>query len=67
MWVARETFACEIDGEQIIVQAGETRVREGHKMLEVYRGMFEPTDQGVHFDVEQATAAPGELRGSPEA
>jgi hypothetical protein len=25
--------------------------------------MFEPIDTHVHYDVEQTTAAPGELRG----
>jgi hypothetical protein len=67
VWVAKETFACEIDGEQIIVQAGQTRAREGHPLLDTYREMFEPADTGVAFEVEQATAAPGEKRGAPSA
>lgn len=67
VWVAKETFACEVDGEQITVFAGTTRVREGHPLLDIYRGSFESTDTDVHFDVEQATAAPGEKRGAPTA
>jgi hypothetical protein len=67
VWVATETFACEIDGAGVIVHAGQTRVREGHPMLDTYRGSFKLADQGVHFDmVEQATAAPGEKRGAPQ-
>ncbi len=66
VWVATETFACEVDGAGVIVHAGETRVREGHPMLDAYRGSFQLADQGIHFDtVEQATAAPGERRGTP--
>lgn len=64
VFVATETFMCEIDGEQIVVQRGETRVRSGHKLLSKYRGYFQPAEMGVHFDVEQATAAPGEKRGA---
>lgn len=64
VWVATETFACEIDGASVIVQAGVTRVREGHPMLDSYRDKFEESDRHVHFDVEQATAAPGEKRGN---
>jgi hypothetical protein len=67
VWVATETFACEIDGVGVVVHAGETRVREGHPMLDTYRTSFKLADQGVHFEVEQATAAPGEKRGSPKS
>ena len=65
VWVAVETFACEIDGAGVIVHAGQTRVREGHPMLDTYRGAFKLADQGLHFDTEQATAAPGEKRSAP--
>ena len=66
VWVATESFACEVDGAGVIVHAGQTRVREGHPMLDTYRQSFKLADQGLHFDtVEQATAAPGEKRGTP--
>ncbi len=65
VWVATETFACEIDGAGVIVHAGQTRVREGHPMLDTYRHAFKLADQGLHFDTEQATAAPGEKRSTP--
>lgn len=63
--VATVTFMCDIDGEQIWVEKGKTRVRQGHPLLTRYSDSFQPVDTGVHFDVEQATAAPGELRGDP--
>ncbi len=68
VWVATETFACEVDGAGVIVHSGQTRVREGHPMLDTYRQSFKLADEGIHFEtVEQATAAPGERRGSPPA
>ncbi len=66
VWVATTTFACEVDGASVIVHEGQTRVREGHPMLDAYRESFQLADQGVQFDTtEQATAAPGEKRGTP--
>lgn len=61
LYVAKVGFACELDGERIIVNKGE-RVREGHPILRVQEEFFEPVDTTVHYDVEQATAAPGEKR-----
>jgi len=62
IFVATESFACEIDGERYNVNAGE-RVREGHALLKVAPASFERiSDQVVHYDVEQASAAPGEKR-----
>jgi hypothetical protein len=61
IYVAKHSFHCEIDGERIYVQAGE-RVRTGHRLLSTYGDDFEPVDQRVQYDVEQATAAPGERR-----
>lgn len=67
IFVARETFVCALNGEQITVQAGVTRVRAGHPLVETYANYFEPADTDLHFDVEQATAAPGEKRGQGNA
>lgn len=64
IWVATETFACQIDGEQVIVHQGETRVRVGHPLLDRYEGYFEPVNSDVHFDIEEATAEPGRKRGA---
>lgn len=63
IYVAKHSFSCEIDGEQLFVNAGE-RVRSGHPLLRSQKDYFEPVDTTVHYDVEQATAAPGEKRGT---
>lgn len=63
IYVAKDGFACSIDGEEIRVAQGE-RVRAGHALLRSHADYFKPVDEDVHYDVEQATAAPGELRGA---
>lgn len=60
VWVAKESFVTEVDGERVVVQGGHTRVRDGHPLLKGREQSFEPLE--VHFEVEQATAAPGEKR-----
>lgn len=67
VYVATATFMCEIDGEQIRVDKGKTRVRAGHVLIDRYGGSFAPVENGVQYEVEQATAAPGERRGTPPA
>jgi hypothetical protein len=44
-----------------IVRAGET-IREGHPLLVAYPQFFKPFE--VVYEVEQATAAPGEKRAT---
>lgn len=62
IWVARESFNTNLkDGTQVTVVAGRTRVREGHELLKGREMMFEPLV--VDYEIEQATAAPGEKRG----
>lgn len=66
IYVATTSFACELDGEKVFVNAGE-RVRSGHPLLKSQGAYFQPSDESVHFDmpeVEQATSAPGEKRGA---
>jgi hypothetical protein len=62
VYVARESFAAELGDERYNVQAGHTRVMEGHPLLTLRPDAFEPVGRGVEFEVEQATAAPGERR-----
>lgn len=64
MFVAKETFYAVIDGQQTMVKKSRDLVRAGHPLLEKYPDMFKPAR--VRFDVEQATAAPGERRGEPD-
>lgn len=62
LFAARESFSTDIAGTPVVVHKGEL-VREGHPLLEGREGLFEPYEQRVAFDVEQATASPGEKRG----
>ncbi len=65
VWVASETVQVQLaDGSSEFLYEGITRAREGAAILSEHRGYFKPVDDGVHFDVEQATASPGEKRGS---
>ena len=59
IYAAKEPFMANVDGE-LQRHGPNTLVREGHRVLELYPEMFEPAR--VQFDVEQATAAPGERR-----
>ena len=63
IYVAKQSFATEIDGQSVIVHKGTTRVRAGHPLLKGRESLFEPLT--VQYDVEQATAKPGEQRGAP--
>jgi hypothetical protein len=62
VFVATESFSTEIDGESIVVQRDKTRVREGHPILKACPDYFKPLEDGITFEVERATAAPGEKR-----
>lgn len=61
-FVARESFHADIDGVPTVVSKGEI-ARVGASVLDTHAGYFEPIDRHVRYDVEQATAAPGERRG----
>ena len=62
VYIATESGSAEVDGETYIFTRGQTRVREGHPLLDAVRDYFEPVGDHIHYDVEQATAAPGEKR-----
>ncbi len=59
--IARDSFVLEYEGAPVSIVGGVTRVRSGHPMLKGVEHLFEPMT--VHYDIEQATAAPGEKRG----
>lgn len=63
VYVARESGAANVDGEDLVFVKGVTRVRGGHPLLKAVPDYFEPVDEAVHYEVEQATKAPGEKRG----
>jgi hypothetical protein len=65
---AKHAFGVEYEGEHITIAAGEY-VPEGHALLRqigkaAVAEHFEPVESFGRFDVEKATAAPGEKRGS---
>lgn len=62
VYVCTESGSTEIDGQVLPYTKGITRVRAGHPLLKAVPDRFEPIDLTVHYDVEQATAAPGERR-----
>jgi hypothetical protein len=64
VYVATESFVALIDGENYVVRKGKTRVRAGHPLLQGREMWFSPADLNVDYEVEQATAAPGEKRGA---
>jgi len=64
IYVATESGTCDIKGRQYPFTKGVTRVRAGHELLKACPDYFELVSEHVHYDVEQATAAPGEKRGA---
>lgn len=62
IFIATDSFVTSLDGVDVTVSKGFTRVREGHPLLRGREHLFEPLT--VHYEVEQATAAPGEKRGA---
>ena len=54
-----EGFIADVDGSPVNFTR-QTYVREGHWILDKWPHLFEPIR--VQYDVEQATAAPGEQR-----
>jgi len=63
VYVAIESFCADVAGTPTVVHKGVTRVREGHVLLATYPMFFQPADEGVHYDVEDAAAEPGRKRG----
>ncbi len=61
IYIATESFIANVDGVEERVTAGMTTVREGHPLLRGHEQSFTPMK--VDYEIEQATAAPGERRG----
>lgn len=60
IYVARSSGVLKVDGKVHTYYAGRTRVRAGHPLLKAIPDRFEPMK--LDYDIEQATAAPGESR-----
>lgn len=63
VFVATETGVTELKGVPFSFERGVTRVRAGHPLLKACPNCFALEEDTVTYEVEQATAAPGELRG----
>lgn len=61
LYQAKESFVTMLEGEQTSVAAGDL-VRAGHPLLKGREDLFKPAENWIRFDVEQATATPGEKR-----
>ena len=59
---ANQGFSTMLDGEPLFVAKGEL-VHKDHPLLKGRSDLFEPAENFGRFDIEQATAAPGEKRG----
>lgn len=67
VYVATESGSVDVKGEVLTFTKGVTRAREGHPILKAVPACFELADEHVHYDVEKATAAPGEKRERTKA
>jgi hypothetical protein len=63
VYVANQSGGAEIKGDFYPFVKGVTRVREGHPLLKSVPEYFDPVENAVHYDLEKATAGPGEKRG----
>jgi len=65
IYIATESGTAEVEGKPFIFIKNVTRVRAGHPALRQLGAFFAPVDDRVDYDVEKATAAPGEKRTAP--
>ena len=61
LYMANESFVVTLDREIVSVKKGDL-VRAGHPLLKGRERFFTRAENYVRFDMEQATAAPGESR-----
>lgn len=61
LFMATESFVVTLDRDIVNVKKGDL-VRAGHPLLKGREGLFKPAEGFVRFDIEMATAAPGERR-----
>lgn len=59
---AKEGFVCDINGERYIVNEKMTRIDSSHPLNQHYPQHFQPVADHLTYNVEAATAEPGEQR-----
>jgi len=62
IYTPKDTFVADYNGAPTTFKRGRTFVHGDHELLKLFPTMF--TELRVHYDVEQATAEPGEARGA---
>ena len=65
VYVANQTIHVQTKTGVVTIYKGQ-RVREGHEYLKGREEFFTAPDSDVMYDVEAATAAPGEKRGAKQ-
>lgn len=66
VYIASRSAVIRRDGRRVVIKEGITRAAEGSWIVKDYPDLFARADENLHFDVEEATAVPGEKRGEPE-
>lgn len=66
IYAAKQPFSARVGDDRVSVAKGEL-ARADHELVKNYPSLFEPVDNIIRFDVEQATQAPGEKRGEKRA
>lgn len=66
---AIEGFATEdpVTRTPVIVQAGSTRIAADHWLARTYPQHFQPVDEHLTYEIEEATDEPGRRRTRPHA
>ena len=62
MYVASETFTCNIDGVPHTILRGREFVLEDSELYQRFPQFFRPAEDTIRRSLEQATRAPGEKR-----
>lgn len=65
VYVATETIHIQ-DGDNVVTVYKGQRIREGHAYLKGREAFFREPTNDVMYDVEAASAAPGEKRGAKQ-
>jgi hypothetical protein len=63
--VARETFTAVVDGREVVVRAGETRVPADHPLVKGRRALFEDAAPGPDAELAVKPKAKPRRRARP--
>lgn len=63
VFVANETYATDIEGKPYMIRKGIDRVMGGHPLVKQNPEYWDPAGDRLTYEVERATAEPGEKRG----